>query len=76
MSNRVGGSAVTKIGNTGRGTDGTGRGVGNADEGFDLGPAEFYVSREQPGRNTKWAFGLGGRGLRLGCVIREPLSTL
>lgn len=48
---------------------------GGTDKGFDLGPAEFYVSREQPGRNTKWAFGVGGRGLRLGCVIREPLST-
>lgn len=56
----MGGSAVTKIGNTGRGTDGTGGGLGNRDKGFDLGPADFYVSKAQPGRNTKCSFGLGG----------------
>lgn len=41
----MGSSAVTKIGNTGRGTDGTGGGLGNRDKGFDLGPADFYVSK-------------------------------
>lgn len=55
-------------------------GVGNRDKGFDLGPAEFYVSKAQSGRNTKWAFDLG-RGVSQGWVcemggIRYPVDSI
>jgi hypothetical protein len=56
----VGGSAVTKIGNTGRGTDGMG-GWGTRDKGFSLGPVKLYVCGEGgwPHRSAEWAVGPG-----------------
>lgn len=47
----MGGSAVTKIGNTGRGTDGVGG--GGQRPGFNLGPVELYVSWGRPGIESR-----------------------
>lgn len=49
-------------------------GVGNRDKGFDLGPAEFYVSRGWLGGDTKWAAGPGGS--QAGCVVKEAFTAL
>lgn len=56
MSNWVGGGAVTKIGNTGRGTDGTGG--REQTRGLIWGLWNFVCLRDGQAV-TKWAFGFG-----------------
>ena len=68
----MGGSAVTKIGNTGRGTDGMGG--GEQRQGVRFGACSILFLRdgqaERPSEPLVWG------NLRLRCVIRKAFSTL
>lgn len=71
LSNWVGGSAVTKIGSTGRGTDGTG-GWGTETKGSIWGLRNF-VSRDSQAEIPSGHLVLGG--VSLGGVIRAAFSS-
>lgn len=65
----MGGSAVTKIGNTGRGTDGTGG--GEQRQGVRFGAYGILFLRDSQAEIQSGHLVLAGVGLGHGCVIRH-----